>query len=153
MEFPDEIAFMQDFASSQLRTDYNDDSLMNEWKIRHNTDSVKVSSTVYDYKAELGRKKEAEDTLALFRDALLENGFTFVKSDSLGRDDTGDSLIPRSIYEKVTSIARYEVIVGFGIDKYYNYTYMIMNNAYLYIYGYTVTVRIFYKQKPERKKS
>ena len=153
MEFPDEIAFMQDFASSQLRTDYNDDSLMNEWKIRHNTDSVKVSSTVYDYKAELGRKKEAEDTLALFRDALLENGFTFVKSDSLGRDDTGDSLIPRSIYEKVTSIARYEVVVGFGIDKYYNYTYMIMNNAYLYIYGYTVTVRIFYKQKPERKKS
>jgi hypothetical protein len=145
-EFPEELVFMDEFASTKERMDYDDDSLMVAWRIRHDIYSEILDK--YEFIPEPAKEKEAEKELTLFRAVLPDNGFTFVKSDSMGRNSyMSDSIVVRYFYEMETSIAKYELVAEVGtIAAFYL-------SKYSFRYGYTVNVRTYYKQKPERKKN
>ncbi|MBO7104766.1 MAG: hypothetical protein J6W22_04720 [Fibrobacter sp.] len=142
-EFPEELSFMREYFTTKSRSGYDDDSVMNMWVARHDIDSVR--STMGSFAASPIMEAQARDSMELFKTALLENEFDFVKSDSLGQNaNTGDTHVPRYFYEKETSFAKYEVTVSAGVQQYYYF-----GVQYDYAYGYTMVIRVYYKTKPE----
>ena len=145
-DFPEELAFMEEYSSTKVRADYDDDSLMIRWQFRRNVDSTK--SQQYQFLPELAKEKAAEEALKLFLEALPENGFIFVKSDSLGRNSNmSDSVVVRYFYEMETPMAKFVLQAEAGTVG-----YPFFGVQYCFKYGYTVDVSVYYKQKPENKR-
>ena len=144
-DFPEELAFMEEYSSTKVRADYDDDSLMIRWQFRRNVDSTK--SQQYQFLPELAKEKAAEEAFEPFLEALPDNGFTFVKSDSLGRNSNmSDTVVVRYFYEMETPAARFMLRAEVGTVG-----YPFFGVSYTFKYGYTVDVNVYYKQKPERK--
>lgn len=144
-DFPEELAFMEDYSSTKVRTDYDDDSLMISWQFRRNVDST--NSQMYQFLPDLSKEKTAEDALKPLLGVLPDNGFTFVKSDSLGRNSNmSDSVVVRYFYEMETPAARFMLRAEVG-----TVAYPYFGVTYTFKYGYTVDVNVYYKQKPESK--
>ena len=144
-DFPEELAFMEEYSSTKVRADYDDDSLMIRWQFRRNVDST--SSQQYQFRPELAKEKAAEEAFEPFLEALPDNGFTFVKSDSLGRNSNmSDTVVVRYFYEMETPAARFMLRAEVGTVG-----YPFFGVLYTFKYGYTVDVNVYYKQKPERK--
>ncbi|WP_405324619.1 hypothetical protein [Fibrobacter sp.] len=144
-DFPEELAFMEDYSSTKVRADYDDDSLMISWQFRRNVDST--SSQMYQFLPDLSKEKKAEEALKPLLEVLPDNGFTFVKSDSLGRNSNmSDSVVVRYFYEMETPAARFMLRAEVGTVG-----YPYFGVTYTFKYGYTVDVYVYYKQKPERK--
>lgn len=144
-DFPEELAFMEDYSSTKVRADYDDDSLMISWQFRRNVDST--NSQMYQFLPDLSKEKTAEDALKPLLGVLPDNGFTFVKSDSLGRNSNmSDSVVVRYFYEMETPAARFMLRAEVG-----TVAYPYFGVTYTFKYGYTVDVNVYYKQKPESK--
>jgi hypothetical protein len=145
-DFPEELDFIKEYASTTVRADYDDDSLLIKWQFRRNVDST--NSQVYQFRPELAKEKAGAEALKLFLEALPENGFIFVKSDSLGRNpNMSDSVIVRYFYEKETPLAKFVLQAEAGTVG-----YPFFGVQYCFKYGYTVDVSVYYKQKPENKR-
>ena len=164
-EFPDELDFMQDYLSSKLRKNWNDDSLMTLWYGRYVTRSVVKAHNDYSYMPDAVEETVAAGKLEIFKNVLLKNGFAYVKSDSVSQEEfnhteyfrerfiplayTCDSLVRRSFYEMETSVANYRVTVYVAVNVSQN----VYTSERTYDDGYSVEIRTYYKKKPERKKS
>ncbi len=164
-EFPDELDFMQDYLSSKLRKNWNDDSLMTLWYGRYVTRSVVKAHNDYSYMPDAVEETVAAEKLEIFKNVLLKNGFAYVKSDSVSQEEfnhteyfrerfiplayTCDSLVRRSFYEMETSVANYRVTVYVAVNVSQN----VYTSERTYDDGYSVEIRTYYKKKPERKKS
>ena len=159
-DLPEEVDFIQDYVSDKRRVSWNDDSLMTFWCVRHTTDSEDVLMNNWDYSqyVSVSLENEARDSLELFKDVLLENGFTYKKSDSIGQQTyngekyvffinqvvTGDSKILREYYERETAKARYVIVVLVGANI---ANANIRGEATIYKYGYSIEVHTYYKRK------
>ena len=144
-DFPEELAFMEDYSSTKVRADYDDDSLMISWQFRRNVDST--SSQMYQFRPELAKEKAGAEALKPLLEVLPDNGFTFVKSDSLGRNSNmSDTVVVRYFYEMETPAARFMLRAEVGTVG-----YPYFGVTYTFKYGYTVDINVYYKQKPERK--
>ncbi len=159
-DLPEEVDFIQDYVSDKRRVSWNDDSLMTFWCVRHTTDSEDVLMNNWDYSQYVSGslEDEARDSLELFKDVLLENGFTYKKSDSIGQQTynggndvffinqvvTSDSKILREYYEKETAKARYVIVVLVGANV---ANANITGKATIYKYGYSIEVHTYYKRK------
>ena len=144
-DFPEELAFMEEYSSTKVRAGYDDDSLMIRWQFRRNVDST--SSQQYQFLPDLAKEKAAEEAFEPFLEALPDNGFTFVKSDSLGQNSNmSNSVVARYFYEMETPAAKFVLRAEVGTVG-----YPYFGVQYWFKYGYTVDVYVYYKQKPERK--
>ncbi len=155
-ELPTELSFVNDYVTTKRLRGWSDDSLTTFWYVRHQTDSVKVYMRD-NYVKEIEKENVARDSLEKLEKVLLENNFVLTGSDSIGQGlfnsengysrnvATCDTLIRRHFYEKETSIAKYEIVVYVGIadrlDALFTYNW--------YLYGYSVEIRTYYKNKPE----
>ena len=154
-ELPAELSFVNEYVSERRLSSWSDDSLMTFWYARHTVDSVRVSGSG-SFVLDPEKEKAAGNELNLLTDALVENGFTMTKSDSIGAGTfnmmngytrnvtTSDTLVRRSYYEKETSIAKYSMIVYVGLD---DKLYSMIERGYMY--GYSMEIRTYYKNKPE----
>ncbi len=159
-DLPEEVGFIQDYVSDKRRVSWNDDSLMTFWCVRHITDSEDVLMKNWDYSTYVSVSKEnaAKDSLEPFKDILLENGFTYKRSDSVsqqtynGGNDiffinqvaTSDSKVRREYYEKETAKARYEIVILVGANA---VDANIGNRTTTYKYGYSIEIHTYYKRK------
>ena len=144
-DFPEELAFMEEYSSTKVRADYDDDSLMIRWQFRRNVDSTK--SQQYQFLPELAKEKAAEEAFEPFLEALPDNGFTFVKSDSLGKNSNmSNPVVVRYFYEMETPAAKFVLEAEVGTIG-----YPFFGVTYTFKYGYTVDIKVYYKQKPEHK--
>ena len=144
-DFPEELAFMEEYSSTKVRADYDDDSLMIRWQFRRNVDST--SSQQYQFLPDLAKEKAAEEAFEPFLEALPDNGFTFVKSDSLGKNSNmSNPVVARYFYEMETPAAKFVLQAEVGTVG-----YPFFGVTYTFKYGYTVDIKVYYKQKPERK--
>ena len=144
-DFPEELAFMEEYSSTKVRADYDDDSLMIRWQFRRNVDST--SSQQYQFLPDLAKEKAAEEAFEPFLEALPDNGFTFVKSDSLGKNSNmSNPVVARYFYEMETPAAKFVLEAEVGTIG-----YPFFGVTYTFKYGYTVDIKVYYKQKPERK--
>ena len=159
-DLPEGVDFIQDYVSDKRRVSWNDDSLMTFWCVRHTTDSEDVLMNNWNYSqyVSVSLENEARDSLELFKGVLLENGFTYKKSDSIGQQTynggndvffinqvvTGDSKILREYYERETAKARYVIVVLVGANV---ANANITGKATIYRYGYSIEVHTYYKQK------
>ena len=144
-DFPEELAFMEEYSSTKVRADYDDDSLMIRWQFRRNVDST--SSQQYQFLPDLAKEKAAEEAFEPFLEALPDNGFTFVKSDSLGKNSNmSNPVVARYFYEMETPAAKFVLQAEVGTVG-----YPYFGVTYTFKYGYTVDIKVYYKQKPERK--
>ena len=125
---PEEVGFIQDYVSDKDRRAWDDDSLMTFWYVRHitGTESVHTSGKNYSQYVSVSLEDDARDSLDQFKGVLEENGFVYVKSDSIGqatyngRDGiyfmhevaTSDSKVRRDYYEKETAKASQSRNVG-----------------------------------------
>lgn len=154
-ELPAELSFVNEYVSERRLSSWSDDSLMTFWYARHTVDSVRVTGSG-SFVLDPEKEKAAGNELKLLTDALVENGFTMTKSDSIGAGTfnmmngytrnvtTSDTLVRRSYYEKETSIAKYSMIVYVGLD---DKLYSMIERGYMY--GYSMEIRTYYKNKPE----
>ena len=154
-ELPAELSFVNEYVSERRLSSWSDDSLMTFWYARHTVDSVRVTGSG-SFVLDPEKEKAAGNELNLLTDALVENGFTMTKSDSIGAGTfnmmngytrnvtTSDTLVRRSYYEKETSIAKYSMIVYVGLD---DKLYSMIERGYMY--GYSMEIRTYYKNKPE----
>ena len=144
-DFPEELAFMEEYSSTKVRADYDDDSLMIRWQFRRNVDST--NSQMYQFLPDLSKEKTAEEALKPLLDVLPDNGFTFVKSDSLGKNSNmSNPVVVRYFYEMETPAAKFVLEAEVGTIG-----YPFFGVTYTFKYGYTVDVNVYYKQKPESK--
>ena len=161
-DFPEDIAFLDEFVTRKTKTFWSDDSLAISWLIRDWTDTVITS---YDGSSSLWyqnypdsvrfQKEKVDVATAEFekvRQSLVGNGFTLVKEDTIesGTDNecSLDSLIRRYYYTRETATARYEVRVFSSIAKNYDFTGGGIYAIYDF-YGVAMKLDIFYKNRPE----
>ncbi|MBO4829548.1 MAG: hypothetical protein J5534_08990 [Fibrobacter sp.] len=156
-DLPEEVDFIQDYVSDKDRRAWDDDSLMTFWYVRHITgkESVHTSGKNYSQYVSGSMEDDARDSLDLFKGVLEENGFAYVKSDSVGqatyngRDGiyfmhevaTSDSKVRRDYYEKETAKARYVIVVLVGANV------SAGESVTVFRYGYSIEVHTYYKQK------
>ena len=156
-DLPEEVGFIQDYVSDKDRRAWNDDSLMTFWYVRHITgsESVHTSGRNYSQYVSVSLEDDARDSLEQFKGVLEENGFAYVKSDSIGqatyngRDGiyfmhevaTSDSKVRRDYYEKETAKARYVIVVLVGANV------SAGESLTVFRYGYSIEVHTYYKQK------
>ena len=156
-DLPEEVDFIQDYVSDKDRRAWDDDSLMTFWYVRHITDteSVHTSGKNYSQYVSVSLEDDARDSLDQFKGVLEENGFAYVKSDSIGqatyngRDGiyfmhevaTSDSKVRRDYYEKETAKARYVIVVLVGANV------SAGESLTVFRYGYSIEVHTYYKQK------
>ena len=156
-DLPEEVGFIQDYVSDKDRRAWDDDSLMTFWYVRHITgkESVHTSGKNYSQYVSGSMEDDARDSLDLFKGVLEENGFAYVKSDSVGqatyngRDGiyfmhevaTSDSKVRRDYYEKETAKARYVIVVLVGANV------SAGESVTVFRYGYSIEVHTYYKQK------
>lgn len=156
-DLPEEVGFIQDYVSDKDRRAWDDDSLMTFWYVRHitGTESVHTSGKNYSQYVSVSLEDDARDSLDQFKGVLEENGFAYVKSDSIGqatyngRDGiyfmhevaTSDSKVRRDYYEKETAKARYVIVVLVGANV------SAGESATVFRYGYSIEVHTYYKPK------
>ena len=156
-DLPEEVGFIQDYVSDKDRRAWNDDSLMTFWYVRHITgsESVHTSGRNYSQYVSVSLEDDARDSLEQFKGVLVENGFAYVKSDSIGqatyngRDGiyfmhevaTSDSKVRRDYYEKETAKARYIIVVLVGANV------SAGESLTVFRYGYSIEVHTYYKPK------
>ena len=156
-DLPEEVGFIQDYVSDKDRRAWDDDSLMTFWYVRHITgsESVHTSGKNYSQYVSVSLEDDARDSLDQFKGVLEENGFVYVKSDSIGqatyngRDGiyfmhevaTSDSKVRRDYYEKETAKARYVIVVLVGANV------SAGESATVFRYGYSIEVHTYYKPK------
>ena len=156
-DLPEEVGFIQDYVSDKDRRAWDDDSLMTFWYVRHITgsESVHTSGRNYSQYVSVSLEDDARDSLEQFKGVLVENGFAYVKSDSIGqatyngRDGiyfmhevaTSDSKVRRDYYEKETAKARYVIVVLVGANV------SAGESLTVFRYGYSIEVHTYYKQK------
>ena len=156
-DLPEEVGFIQDYVSDKDRRAWDDDSLMTFWYVRHitGTESVHTSGKNYSQYVSVSLEDDARDSLEQFKGVLVENGFAYVKSDSIGqatyngRDGiyfmhevaTSDSKVRRDYYEKETAKARYVIVVLVGANV------SAGESLTVFRYGYSIEVHTYYKQK------
>ena len=156
-DLPEEVGFIQDYVSDKDRRAWDDDSLMTFWYVRHitGTESVHTSGKNYSQYVSVSLEDDARDSLDQFKDVLEENGFVYVKSDSIGqatyngRDGiyfmhevaTSDSKVRRDYYEKETAKARYVIVVLVGANV------SAGESLTVFRYGYSIEVHTYYKPK------
>ena len=156
-DLPEEVGFIQDYVSDKDRRAWDDDSLMTFWYVRHitGTESVHTSGKNYSQYVSVSLEDDARDSLDQFKGVLEENGFVYVKSDSIGqatyngRDGiyfmhevaTSDSKVRRDYYEKETAKAKYVIVVLVGANV------SAGESATVFRYGYSIEVHTYYKPK------
>ena len=156
-DLPEEVGFIQDYVSDKDRRAWDDDSLMTFWYVRHITgsESVHTSGRNYSQYVSVSLEDDARDSLEQFKGVLVENGFAYVKSDSIGqatyngRDGiyfmhevaTSDSKVRRDYYEKETAKARYVIVVLVGANV------SAGESSTVFRYGYSIEVHTYYKPK------
>ena len=156
-DLPEEVGFIQDYVSDKDRRAWDDDSLMTFWYVRHITgsESVHTSGRNYSQYVSVSLEDDARDSLDQFKGVLEENGFVYVKSDSIGqatyngRDGiyfmhevaTSDSKVRRDYYEKETAKAKYVIVVLVGANV------SAGESATVFRYGYSIEVHTYYKPK------
>jgi len=156
-DLPEEVGFIQDYVSDKDRRAWDDDSLMTFWYVRHITgsESVHTSGRNYSQYVSVSLEDDARDSLEQFKGVLEENGFAYVKSDSIGqatyngRDGiyfmhevaTSDSKVRRDYYEKETAKARYVIVVLVGANV------SAGESLTVFRYGYSIEVHTYYKPK------
>lgn len=156
-DLPEEVGFIQDYVSDKDRRAWDDDSLMTFWYVRHitGTESVHTSGKNYSQYVSVSLEDDARDSLEQFKGVLVENGFAYVKSDSIGqatyngRDGiyfmhevaTSDSKVRRDYYEKETAKARYVIVVLVGANV------SAGESLTVFRYGYSIEVHTYYKPK------
>ncbi len=156
-DLPEEVGFIQDYVSDKDRRAWDDDSLMTFWYVRHITgsESVHTSGKNYSQYVSVSLEDDARDSLDQFKGVLVENGFAYVKSDSIGqatyngRDGiyfmhevaTSDSKVRRDYYEKETAKARYVIVILVGANV------SAGESATVFRYGYSIEVHTYYKPK------
>ena len=156
-DLPEEVGFIQDYVSDKDRRAWDDDSLMTFWYVRHitGTESVHTSGKNYSQYVSVSLEDDARDSLDQFKGVLEENGFVYVKSDSIGqatyngRDGiyfmhevaTSDSKVRRDYYEKETAKARYVIVVLVGANV------SAGESLTVFRYGYSIEVHTYYKPK------
>ena len=156
-DLPEEVGFIQDYVSDKDRRAWDDDSLMTFWYVRHitGTESVHTSGKNYSQYVSISLEDDARDSLDQFKGVLEENGFAYVKSDSIGqatyngRDGiyfmhevaTSDSKVRRDYYEKETAKAKYVIVVLVGANV------SAGESATVFRYGYSIEVHTYYKPK------
>ena len=156
-DLPEEVGFIQDYVSDKDRRAWDDDSLMTFWYVRHITgsESVRTSGRNYSQYVSVSLEDDARDSLEQFKGVLVENGFAYVKSDSIGqatyngRDGiyfmhevaTSDSKVRRDYYEKETAKARYVIVVLVGANV------SAGESSTVFRYGYSIEVHTYYKPK------
>ena len=156
-DLPEEVGFIQDYVSDKDRRAWDDDSLMTFWYVRHitGTESVHTSGKNYSQYVSVSLEDDARDSLEQFKGVLVENGFAYVKSDSIGqatyngRDGiyfmhevaTSDSKVRRDYYEKETAKAKYVIVVLVGANV------SAGESATVFRYGYSIEVHTYYKPK------
>lgn len=154
---PEEVGFIQDYVSDKDRRAWDDDSLMTFWYVRHitGTESVHTSGKNYSQYVSVSLEDDARDSLDQFKGVLEENGFVYVKSDSIGqatyngRDGiyfmhevaTSDSKVRRDYYEKETAKAKYVIVVLVGANV------SAGESLTVFRYGYSIEVHTYYKPK------
>ena len=160
VDLPEEIDFINDYATLKQRSSYNNDSLFVSWNILHITDSSYAKSSVE--KADLAIENATMDSLEAFKAVLGEKGFVVSDSDYSNVPisfytsytvTTIDSSHKAVRYVKETSLAKYWVQVFVGETFWYNKNSEggYANDGY-YRYCYVINIQIRYKQKPERNK-
>ncbi len=160
VDLPEEIDFINDYATLKQRSSYNNDSLFVSWNILHITDSSYAKSSVE--KADLAIENTTMDSLEAFKAVLGEKGFVVSDSDYSNVPisfytsytvTTIDSSHKAVRYVKETSLAKYWVQVFVGETFWYNKNSEggYANDGY-YRYCYVINIQIRYKQKPERNK-
>ena len=156
-DLPEEVGFIQDYVSDKDRRAWDDDSLMTFWYVRHitGTESVHTSGKNYSQYVSVSLEDDARDSLEQFKGVLEENGFAYVKSDSIGqatyngRDGiyfmhevaTSDSKVRRDYYEKETAKAKYVIVVLVGANV------SAGESLTVFRYGYSIEVHTYYKPK------
>lgn len=156
-DLPEEVGFIQDYVSDKDRRAWDDDSLMTFWYVRHitGTESVHTSGKNYSQYVSVSLEDDARDSLDQFKGVLEENGFAYVKSDSIGqatyngRDGiyfmhevaTSDSKVRRDYYEKETAKAKYVIVVLVGANV------SAGESLTVFRYGYSIEVHTYYKPK------
>ena len=156
-DLPEEVGFIQDYVSDKDRRAWDDDSLMTFWYVRHITgsESVHTSGRNYSQYVSVSLEDDARDSLEQFKGVLEENGFAYVKSDSIGqatyngRDGiyfmhevaTSDSKVRRDYYEKETAKAKYVIVVLVGANV------SAGESLTVFRYGYSIEVHTYYKPK------
>lgn len=156
-DLPEEVGFIQDYVSDKDRRAWDDDSLMTFWYVRHitGTESVHTSGKNYSQYVSVSLEDDARDSLEQFKGVLVENGFAYVKSDSIGqatyngRDGiyfmhevaTSGSKVRRDYYEKETAKARYVIVVLVGANV------SAGESLTVFRYGYSIEVHTYYKPK------
>ena len=156
-DLPEEVGFIQGYVSDKDRRAWDDDSLMTFWYVRHitGTESVHTSGKNYSQYVSVSLEDDARDSLDQFKGVLEENGFVYVKSDSIGqatyngRDGiyfmhevaTSDSKVRRDYYEKETAKAKYVIVVLVGANV------SAGESATVFRYGYSIEVHTYYKPK------
>jgi hypothetical protein len=154
----EEFDFAAEYLSSKSLEAWDDDSLTTVWTAHHKTDTAWVQMQTFStILMDQSKEDAAGDSLEVFRKALLENGFTYVKSDTVAKNAydtekysdhvvTKNGIILRHLYEKETEMAKYEVDVHVGAGM-RAASAMAGNTLNIFVYGYSIIIHTQYKKK------
>ena len=152
-----EFDFAAEYLSLKSLEAWDDDSLTTVWTAHYETDTAWVQMQTFS-RILMDQSKEdaAGDSLEVFRNLLLENGFTYVKSDTVAEKEydtakydhivTKNEIVLRHLYEKETEIAKFEVDVHVGAGM-RAASAMAGNTWTEFVYGYSIIIHTRYKKK------
>ena len=152
-----EFDFAAEYLSLKSMEAWDDDSLTTVWTAHYETDTAWVQMQTFS-RILMDQSKEdaAGDSLEVFRNLLLENGFTYVKSDTVAEKEydtakydhivTKNEIVLRHLYEKETEMAKYEVDVHVGAGM-RAASAMAGNTLTKFVYGYSIIIHTQYKKK------
>ena len=157
-ELSEDFDFAAEYLSSKSLEAWDDDSLTTVWTAHYETDTAWVQMQTFStILMDQSKEDAAGDSLEVFRNVLLENGFTYVKSDTVAKNaydsqkysdyiSTKNEMILRHLYEKETEIAKFEVDVHVGAGM-RAASAMVGNTSYKFVYGYSIIIHTQYKKK------
>ena len=153
-----EFDFAGEYLSLKSLDAWDDDSLTTVWTAHYETDTAWVQMQTFStILMDQSKEDAAGDSLEVFRNLLLENGFTYVKSDTVAENAydtekysdhivTKNGIILRHLYEKETEMAKYEVDVHVGAGM-RAASAMAGNTLNIFVYGYSIIIHTQYKKK------
>ena len=155
----EEFEFAAEYLSSKSLEAWDDDSLTTIWTAHYETDTAWVQMQTFStILMDQSKEDAAGDSLEVFRNLLLENGFTYVKSDTVAKKEydtakynhdhivTKNEIVLNHLYEKETEIAKFEVDVHVGAGM-RAASAMVGNTSYKFVYGYSIIIHTQYKKK------
>lgn len=154
-----EFDFAAEYLSLKSLDAWDDDSLTTVWTAHYETDTAWVQMQTFStILMDQSKEDAAGDSLEVFRNLLLENGFTYVKSDTVAEKEydpakynhdhivTKSEIIIRHLYEKETEMAKFEVDVHVGAGM-RAASAMAGNTLTKFVYGYSIIIHTQYKKK------